>query len=58
MKVTLLTCTPGGEQIVAAAAKLCYASADIDTVMEGLTPEKTEKFLQMLASLAKALNVK
>ena len=51
MKVTLLTCTPGGEQMVAAAAKLCYASADIDTVMEGLTPEKTEKFLQMLASL-------
>ena len=51
MKVTLLTCTPGGEQMVAAAAKLCYASADIDTVMEGLSPEKTEKFLQMLASL-------
>lgn len=51
MKVTLLTCTPGAEQLVAAAAKLCYASADIDTVMEGLTPEKTESFLQMLSSL-------
>ncbi len=51
MKVTLLTCTPNAEQMVAAAAKLCYASADIDTVMEGLTPEKTEKFLTMLSSL-------
>ncbi|MBR5783238.1 MAG: FAD-dependent thymidylate synthase [Clostridia bacterium] len=51
MKVTLLTCTPNAEQMVAAAAKLCYASADIDTVMEGLTPEKTEKFLDMLSSL-------
>lgn len=51
MKVTLLTCTPNAEQMVAAAAKLCYASADIDTVMQGLTPEKTESFLQMLSSL-------
>lgn len=51
MKVTLLTCTPNAEQMVAAAAKLCYASADIDTVMEGLTPDKTEKFLTMLSSL-------
>ncbi|MBQ6947491.1 MAG: FAD-dependent thymidylate synthase [Clostridia bacterium] len=51
MKVTLLNYTPDGEKTIAAAAKLCYASADIDTVMEGLTPEKTEKFLEMLASL-------
>ncbi len=51
MKVTLLTCTPNAEQMVAAAAKLCYASADIDTVMQGLTAEKTESFLQMLSSL-------
>ena len=51
MKVTLLNYTPDAEKTVAAAAKLCYASADIDTVMEGLTPEKTEKFLEMLSSL-------
>ncbi len=51
MKVKLLTCTPCGEQMVAAAAKLCYASADIDSVLEGLSPEKTEKFLEMLSSL-------
>ena len=51
MKVTLLNYTPDAEKTVAAAAKLCYASADIDTVMEGLTPEKTGKFLEMLSSL-------
>lgn len=51
MKVTLLTHTPDAEKIIAAAAKLCYASADIDTVLEGLTPEKTDKFIAMLASL-------
>ena len=36
---------------MAAAAKLCYARADIDTVMEGLTPEKTEGFIDMLSGL-------
>lgn len=51
MKVTLLNYTPDAEKTVAAAAKLCYASADIDTVMEGLTPEKTDRFLEMLSSI-------
>ncbi len=51
LRVRLLSHTPDGEKIIAAAAKLCYARADIDTVMEGLTPEKTESFLDMLASL-------
>lgn len=51
MKVTLLTHTPDAEKIIAAAAKLCYASSDIDSVLEGLTPEKTQKFLEMLSGL-------
>ena len=51
MQVKLIAHTPNAEQIVAAAAKLCYASADIDTVMDGLTPEKTERFLNMLTEL-------
>ena len=37
MKVTLLAHTPDPEKLVAAAAKLCYSAADIDTVMDGLT---------------------
>lgn len=51
LKVTLLTHTPEPQKIMAAAAKLCYARADIDTVMDGLTPEKTEGFIDMLSGL-------
>lgn len=51
LKVRLLNYTPDGEKTVAAAAKLCYARSDIDSVMDGLTPEKTEAFLEMLNDL-------
>lgn len=51
LKVQLLQHTPNAEQIVAAAAKLCYSSADISDVVEKLDAEKTEKFLRMLASI-------
>ncbi len=51
LRVTLLTHTPEPQKIMAAAAKLCYARADIDTVMDGLTPEKTDNFIDMLAGL-------
>lgn len=51
IKVTLLAHTPEAEKIVAAAAKLCYSASGIDTVMEGLTEEKTASFIEMLAQL-------
>ncbi|MBQ7095905.1 MAG: FAD-dependent thymidylate synthase [Clostridia bacterium] len=51
LKVRLISHTPDAEKVIASAAKLCYARADIDTVMDGLTPEKTEQFLEMLSSL-------
>ena len=51
MKVKLLAYTPEPEKTVACAAKLCYAAADIDTVYEGLTEEKTASFLEMLQSI-------
>ena len=51
MKITLIAHTPDPERTVAAAAKLCYSPAGIDTVMENLTPEKTESFLQMLGEI-------
>ncbi len=51
MKVELITCTPNADKIVAAAAKLCYAKSDIDTLMEKLTPDKVESFLEMLTEL-------
>lgn len=51
LKVTLLEHTPNPERLVAAAAKLCYSSSDIDGLLEGLNPEKTEKFIEHLMSL-------
>jgi thymidylate synthase (FAD) len=51
MKVKLLTHTPEPEKYVATAAKLCYASADVDTLLEGLTDDKIESFVNMLASI-------
>ncbi len=51
MKVELLTYTPDADKLVAAAAKLCYAKSDIDTLMEKLTPDKVESFLNTLSEL-------
>ncbi len=51
MKVTLLTYTPEPEKTIATAAKLCYSASDIGSLREGLTQEKTESFIDMLASI-------
>ena len=51
MKVRLITHTPDPEKIIATAAKLCYASSDIDSLMDGLTPDKVENFLNILSGL-------
>ena len=51
MKVTLIAYTPAPEKTIAAAAKLCYSAADIDTVMDGLTEEKTASFVDMLSEI-------
>ncbi len=51
MNVKLLTYTPDAEKVIAAAAKLCYAKSDIDTLLDNLTPEKVESFLKMLEDL-------
>lgn len=51
MKVRILTHTPEPEKLIAAAAKLCYASAEIDELLDGLTAEKTASFIERLESL-------
>lgn len=53
-KVTLLAHTPLPEKVIAAAAKLCYSSAPASEIMEGLTDESTESFLNMLMGLGHA----
>lgn len=51
MKVQLIAHTPNPEKVVAAAAKLCYSNAEIDTLLDGLTEEKSREFVQMLSKL-------
>ncbi len=51
MKVTLIAHTNLPEKLVAASAKLCYSAAEISTVMDGLTEEKTADFVDMLADI-------
>ncbi len=54
MLVSLIAHTNDPEKTVAAAAKLCYSDAHIDTLLEGLTPEKTSAFLQKLSDFGHA----
>lgn len=51
MKVELITHTPHPEKIVSAAAKLCYSKTGTSDILEGLTDEKIESFIEKLASL-------
>lgn len=51
LKVKLLAHTPDADKLVAAAAKLCYSAADVDTLMDGLTADKVETMCQKLADL-------
>lgn len=51
MNVELLQYNPDCEKIVAAAAKLCYSSAGIDGILDGLDNDKTENFLTKLVSM-------
>lgn len=51
LKVTLLAHTPDADKVVAAAAKLCYSAADVNTLMDGLTADKVEAMCQKLADL-------
>ena len=51
MKVTLLNHSPEPDKIIAAAARLCYTAKDIDELLEGLTEEKVDAFIDKLISL-------
>lgn len=51
MNVQLIAHTPNPQEVVAAAAKLCYSHSTAGEIMDNLTPEKTEKFLNMLMEL-------
>ena len=50
-KVFLLAHTPSPEKAVAAAAKLCYSSSDIEGLNDSLTDEKAAAFVEMLSEI-------
>lgn len=51
MKVKLVEYTPNPEKVIAMAAKLCYSQVGIDEIEKDLTPEKVDKFINMLINL-------
>lgn len=51
MNVELLQYNPDCEKIVAAAAKLCYSSSEIDGILNGLDRDKTAAFIDKLMSM-------
>ena len=51
MNVELLQYNPDCEKIVAAAAKLCYSSSEINGILNGLDKEKTTAFVEKLMSM-------
>jgi thymidylate synthase (FAD) len=51
MRVTLLTHTPEPDQVVAAAARLCYSGADIATIQKRVSGEKGAALVAKLLSL-------
>lgn len=51
MKVKLIAHTPEPEKVVAAAAKLCYSNTSVESLLDGLTPEKTSAFIRRLESM-------
>lgn len=50
-KVTLLTGTEDINIIIAAAAKLCYSSDDVETIISKCVDGNTDKFITMLSSI-------
>lgn len=51
VKVNIIAHTPDPEKVVAAAAKMCYSKSGPDDIMNNLTQENTEKFLNRLMSM-------
>lgn len=50
-KVKLIQYTPNPEELVAAAAKLCYSPVGVEDILDNLDKNNTDKFLNMLVSM-------
>ena len=54
MKVKLISHTPEPEKLIAAAAKLCYSQTPASEIMDNLTDEQVDKFLNVLMNMGHA----
>jgi len=54
LKVILVSHTPEPEKIISAAAKLCYSSSGISDLLDDLTEEEINKFLNILMNMGHA----
>jgi len=51
LNVVVIKHTPEPEELISAAAKICYTDKSASEIMEGLTPENVDKFLNRLMDL-------
>lgn len=51
LKVKLMAHTPNPDEVVAAAAKLCYSPVGVDEISKNLTDEEVAKFVNTLVSM-------
>lgn len=51
INVKLIQHTGEPEKVISAAAKLCYSSAGVDDILDGLDSESVERFLTLLTDL-------
>jgi thymidylate synthase (FAD) len=51
VKVLLINYTPNPEQLVTAAARLCYSSAQVEEILKDSGPEQVEGFLHKLVKM-------
>lgn len=51
MRVDLLSKTPDGEKLIAAAAKLCYSKSGVSNILVDLSEESAGQFLSMLTEI-------
>lgn len=54
LKVKLISHTPDPERLIAAAAKLCYSQTPASEIMDNLTDEQVDKFLNVLMNMGHA----
>ena len=51
LKVNLISHTPEPEKLISAAAKLCYSQTPASEIMDNLTDEQVDQFLNVLMNM-------